>query len=179
MRSLIYAGPFPALAILLLYPLTQSGVSPTRLQVGGTFNMTYTQFHPVPVGDTEGHVLISNHATGTNRSTGRDRYMDRADVANTETADLTQGNGPHQGYVIFSSGGERTVNKWQGKITTVLGADKQRVTTFQGTWTKLSGTGSYAGVKGQGTYSGRMTGQNTYLVEWKGEIEVNKKAAAH
>jgi hypothetical protein len=178
MRSLIHARPVPALAILLLYPLAHSPSTPKPLQVGGTFTMTYAQFNPVPVGDAEGHVLISNRATGTNRSTGRDRYMDQAEVTNTETADLTRGNGPHQGYVIFSSGGERTVNKWQGRITTVLGADRQPVTTFQGTWTKLQGTGSYAGVKGQGTYRGRMTGQNTYSVEWMGEIELKEQATS-
>ena len=177
MRSFIRVGALPALAISLLNPSAHVPVAPKTLQVGGTFTMTYTQFNPVPVGDAEGHVLISNHATGTNRSTGRDRYMDRVEVANTETSDLTQGNGPHQGYVIFSSGGERTINKWQGKITTVLGADKQPVTTFQGSWTPVSGTGSYAGLKGQGTYQGRMTGKNTYVVEWKGEIEVEQAAS--
>jgi hypothetical protein len=175
MRSLSLRRPFPAFALLLLGPLALSRSAAERLQVGGTFEMTYTEMNPVSVGDAEGHVLISNRATGTNRSTGRDEYMDRAQVANTETADLTHGNGPHQGYVIFSGGGDRTVNKWHGKITTVLGADKQPVTTCQGTWTKLNGTGRYAGVKGQGTYRGRMTGQNTYLVEWKGEIDVNQR----
>ncbi len=174
MRSPLHAPRFAAPALLLFNP-TALPQSAERLQVGGTFEMTYTQMHPVAVGAAEGHVLISNRATGTNRSTGRDRYMDGAEVENTETADLTQGNGPHQGYVIFSGGGNRTVNKWHGKITTVLGADKQPVTTFQGTWTKLNGTGRYAGVKGQGTYRGRMTGQNTYLVEWKGEIDVNER----
>lgn len=170
--------PLPALAFLLLGLPAAPQPTSERLQVGGTFTMTYKQMHPVPVGDAEGHVLISNHATGTNRSTGRDSYMDRAETANTEIADLTQGNGPHEGYVIFSSGGERTVNKWSGKITTVLGADKQPVTTFEGTWTKLTGTGRYSGVTGRGTYRGRMTGQNTYLVEWKGEIELSERAAS-
>ncbi len=60
----------------------------------------------------------------------------------------------------------------------MLGADKQPVTTFEGSWTKLNGTGRYAGVTGQGTYHGRMTGQDTYLVEWKGQINLNERAAA-
>ena len=178
MQSLTLAQPAPALALLLIGSLAASPSAPARLQVGGTFTMTYAQMNPLPVGDAEGHLLISNHATGTNRSTGRDAYMDGAATANTETADLTQGNGPHEGYVIFSGGGDRTVNKWRGKITTVLGAGQQPITTFEGSWTKLSGTGRYAGVKGQGTYRGRMTGQNTYLVEWKGEIELNERAAS-
>ncbi len=178
MRYHSLSRPLPALVLLLLGPLGASRSAPERLQVGGTFTMTYTQMNPVPVGDVAGHVLISNHATGTNRSTGRDTYMDRAEVANTEIADLTHGNGPHQGYVIYSSGRDSAVNKWSGKITTVLGTDKQPVTTFEGTWNKLNGTGRYAGVTGEGMYRGRMTGQNTYLVEWKGEINLNEQAAA-
>ena len=178
MRFHSLSRPFPALVLLLLGPLAASRSAPERLQVGGTFTMTYSQMNPVPVGDAAGHVLISNRATGTNRNTGRDTYMERAEVANTEIADLTQGNGPHQGYTIFSSGRDSTVNKWSGKVTTVLGADKQPITTFEGTWAKVNGTGRYAGVTGQGTYHGRMTGQNTYLVEWKGEINLNERAAA-
>lgn len=178
MRYPSLSRPLPALALLLLGPPAAPHQTPERLQISGTFTMTYTQMHPVPVGDAEGHVLISNQATGTNRSTGHDAYMDRAETTNTEIADLTQGNGPHEGYVIFSSGDERTVNRWSGKITTVLGADKQPVTTFEGKWIKVNGTGRYAGVTGKGTYRGRMTGQDTYLVEWKGEMELNERAAS-
>jgi hypothetical protein len=178
MQPLRLSRVLPALSLLLLAPLAAPRPAPDRQQVGGTFTMTYSQLDPLPVGDTEGHVLISNHATGANRSTGRDAYMDGAEVANTEIADLTQGNGPHQGYVILSSGADRAVNKWNGKVTTVLGADKQPATTFEGTWTKVNGTGRYEGVRGQGTYRGRMTGQQTYLVDWKGEIEVKEPTAS-
>jgi hypothetical protein len=134
---------------------------------------------PVSIGDAPGHVLISNRATGTNQSSGRDKYMERATVVNTEIADLAQGNGNHQGYTIFSSGGDSTVNKWTGKVRTILGPDKQPVTSFEGSWSKVRGTGRYADVTGQGTYRGRMTGQNTYQVEWTGEIDLGEQTAAH
>ena len=179
MRSHSLSRPLPALALLLLGPLAAARSAPERLQVAGTFTMTYSQINPVPIGDAPGHVLISNRATGTNRSSGRDAYMEHAKVANTEMADLAQGNGPHQGYTIFSSGRDSTVNKWSGKVRTILGPDKQPVTSFEGSWSKVRGTGHYAGVTGQGTYRGRMTGQNTYQVEWKGEIDLDEQTAAH
>ena len=178
MRSHSLSRPLPALVLLLLGPLAAARSTPERLQVGGTFTMTYTQRNPVPIGDAAGHVLISDGATGTNRSTGQDTYMERAQVANTEIADLALGNGTHQGYTIFSSGGDSTINKWSGRVTTVLGSDKQPITSFEGSWRKVRGTGRYAGVTGQGTYRGRMTGQNTYRVEWNGEIELGERTAA-
>jgi hypothetical protein len=168
----------PALSVLLLLLIAAWQPAPDRQQVAGTFTMTYSQMNPLPVGDAEGHVLISNHATGANRSTGRDAYMDGADVANTEIADLTQGNGPHQGYVIFSSGGDRTVNKWNGTVTTVLGPDKQPATSFEGTWTKVNGAGRYDQIGGRGTYRGRMTSPQSYVVEWKGEIDLKGGTAS-
>lgn len=179
MRSHTLFPPRPVLVLLLLGPLAASRSAPERLQVGGTITMTYSQMNPAPVGDAAGHVLVSDRATGTNRNTGRDTYMERAEVANTEIADLTQGNGSHQGYTIFSSGRDSTVNRWNGKVTTVLGPDKTPVTSFEGSWNKVRGTGRYAGVSGEGTYRGRMTGKNTYEVEWKGEIAVNEPTAAH
>ena len=170
--------PLPALVLLLLVPLAAWRPAPARLQVGGTFAMTYSQMNPVPTDDAAGHVLLSDRATGTNRSLGRDPYMDGAQVVNTEIADLVQGRGSHQGYTIFSSGADSTVNKWSGNLTTALGADKQPVTSFAGSWQKVRGTGRYAGVSGHGTYRGRMTGSNTYEVTWKGEIEVDRQSAA-
>jgi hypothetical protein len=105
--------------------------------------------------------------------------MERAAVVTAEIADLTEGTGLHQGYTIFSSGRDSTVTKWSGKVRTILGPDEQSVTSFEGSWSKVSGTGRYAGVTGQGTYRGRMTGQDTYQVEWRGEIDLGEQAAAH
>jgi hypothetical protein len=179
MRSLSHYRPFPALALLLFGPLAASRSAPERLQVGGAFTMTYSQMNPVPIDDAAGHVLLSSRSTGTNRSLGRDPYMEQAAVVNTEIADLAQGNGTHQGYTIFSSGADTTVNKWSGKVTTTLGSDKQPVTSFEGRWSKVRGTGRYAGVTGQGTYRGHMTGKDTYEVTWTGEIAVGRQSASH
>ena len=136
-------------------------------RVGGTFTMTYSQQTPQALGDTEGHVLLSTSSTGANQSTGPTSYMPDAAVTNSELADLIQGNGSHQGYVTLSLSGAIYVAQWRGAVTTVVGPDHQPVTTFKGAWTNVRGP------SGHGTYAGRITGPNSYTVDWEGEVAAN------
>jgi hypothetical protein len=159
------AAPLAALALL-----TAARV-PNRVRVAGSFTMAYTQQHPVPVGEAEGHVLLATQASGTNRNIGPTSFMDGAAVQITETADLTNGNGPHQGYVMMSLNGEVLVTKWSGRITTVLGSDKQPITTAEGSYSNVSGT------KGSGMYKVRFTGPQSYIVDWQGEMEPGTQAS--
>jgi hypothetical protein len=66
-------------------------------RVGGTYTMTYSQRHPIPVPDADGHVVMATEATGANRSTGPSSFKDGAEVTIIESADMTQGSGPHEG----------------------------------------------------------------------------------
>lgn len=150
---------------LALFLVLAARPSVERVRVGGTFTMTYSQQHPLPVADAEGHIVIANEAKGTNRNTGPTPYMDGADVTIAELADLVQGNGSQQGYVTKSQNGEVVIAKYSGMIKTVLGPDHQPVTTFAGTWTSVKGE------EGHGTYKGQMTGQTSYTVDWEGEID--------
>jgi hypothetical protein len=150
---------------LALFLVLAARPSVERVRVGGTFTMTYSQQHPLSVADAEGHIVIANEAKGTNRSTGPTPYEDGADVTIAELADLVQGNGSHQGYVTKSQNGEVAIDKWSGAVHTVLGPDQKPATTFAGTWTAVKGE------EGHGTYKGRITGQNSYAVDWQGEVD--------
>jgi hypothetical protein len=163
---LVSAAPVVPLLLLTTAPAAE------RTRVEGTFSVSYTRRHPLPVSDAPGHALIATEARGTNRSTGATLYMDGAEVRNVEIADLTQGNGPHQGYATFSGQGRETVCKWSGKITTVLDANGKPLTSFEGTWTRVKGP------SGHGTYKGRLTGPDSYMVEWEGEVELSPRAAS-
>jgi hypothetical protein len=55
---------------------------------------------------------------------------------------------------------------WSGKLTTVLGPDHQPATSFKGTWTSVKGP------TGHGTYEGRITGPDTYTVQWAGQVDL-------
>ncbi len=146
-------------------------------KVAGEFNGRVVQHDTIGFGDTPGHVLALNQARGTNRNTGATDYMDGADIVNSELSDLTLGTGMHQGYIVMAKGPDSTFTRWSGKVTTRLAADKTPITTFEGTWTKLRGTGRYTGIKGTGQYKGHMTSPTEYAIQWSGEIEGVKLAA--
>jgi hypothetical protein len=157
--ALSTAAPLVPLLLLAAHPSGQMA------RVGGTYTMTYSQRHPIPVPDADGHVVIATQATGTNRSTGPTPFEDGAQVTIIESADMTQGSGPHEGYAVMTLNGNVTVNRWSGKLTTVLGPDHQPATSFKGTWTSVKGP------TGQGTYEGRITGPDTYTVRWAGQVD--------
>lgn len=174
----IIAATALAFLPLLLAPLGASRVAPVA-RVAGTLTMRYAEQRVLPLGDQSDPVLLQNQAKGSNRNTGPTDYMDGAQVTSIEIADLVQGNGPHQGYITFSKDGETARSRWSGKVKTVLAADgKTPVTTFEGTWTKLSGTGTYEGASGTGRYRGRMLSPTDYTLDWDGEMAIKEKAAA-
>lgn len=154
------------------------GWSPARApsKIAGTVTAKYAEQHPLPVPDAAGHVLVIGRAQGVNRSTGPTRYMDKGDVTNLEFGDLTQGNGPQEGYISMSQGADTTVSKWTGKVTTTLSPDKTPLTTFAGTWTKVRGTGRYQDATGKGTYKGHFTSPTEYTIQWSGEIQGERLA---
>jgi hypothetical protein len=137
-------------------------------EISGTFSAAYTNQQTANVADAPGHSLMLTESKGSNRSNGSTDFLDGAEVANSEIADLTQGNGPHQGYAQFVDGGSSTVAKWQGTVTTTTGSDNQPRTSFKGTWSYIAGTGENAGIKGNGTYAGHLTSQKEYTLDWKG-----------
>jgi hypothetical protein len=151
-----------------------SGSAPSK--IAGTFSNKYVEQHPLPVPDAAGHALVLGRAQGINRNTGPTSYMDKGSVTNFEFADLTQGNGPQQGYVSMSQGADTMISRFSGKVSTTLSPDKTPITTFEGAWTKVKGTGRYADATGKGVYKGRFTSQTEYTVDWSGEISGERLA---
>lgn len=158
-----------ALAVAAMAMLGWSHGSPPS-RIGGTFSLKYAEQHPLAVPDAEGHVLLMGRVEGRNRSTGPVTYMDQAEVTNLEFADLAQGNGPQQGYISMRQGADTVISSWKGKVTTTLSPEKTPITTFEGTWNKVKGTGRYQGITGSGTYKGRFTSKNEYTVDWNGQL---------
>jgi hypothetical protein len=152
------AAPLVALSFVAARPFGET------TQVAGTYTMKYSQRHPIPVAGAEGHVLMATEATGANKSTGPSSFEEGAKVTIIETADITQGSGLHQGYAVVSSKDGLRVSQWSGKLTTVMGPDNQPTTSFKGTWTSVKGPA------GRGTYEGRITGPDSYTVQWAGEV---------
>jgi hypothetical protein len=106
----------------------------------------------VEVGDVEGHVVGVVQFKGLT-------FFEGGEIAthsNPATFDLTNGSGPHQGYVIhYFDDGSTSIERYEGAAR--LSADGKR-TTVQGTFECVGGTGRFAGLKGQGTYRGERLG---------------------
>jgi hypothetical protein len=169
---------FAALALLVFMVPSVGQAQSQDKKISGSLAMTYSDQHPIPVGDAEGHALAVTQAKGSNHNTGKTDYMEGADVTSTELADLTQGNGPHHGWIMFSKGGDVTVNRWSGAVKTVLSPQKTPITTFHGTWTMVRGTGRYHGATGSGRYHGKITSEKGYTVEWDGDLVLKEKHAS-
>jgi hypothetical protein len=106
----------------------------------------------VEVGDVPGHVV------GVVEFKGLTFFADGevATHVNPATFDLTNGSGPHQGYVVhYFDDGSTGIERYQGEAK--LSADGKR-TTVAGTFQCVGGTGRFAGLKGEGTYRGERLG---------------------
>lgn len=165
------ATPFLALLVCILIiglaaPMVNAGTN----KISGKATMTYSKKEVVPIGDTEGHILMLGVSSGTNSNTGNSDYMDGATTTTRSTADLMKGNGPQAGYFTLSKDENETVAKYSGTIKTVLSPEGKPLTSFSDAWKYIKCKGGYEGCVGGGTYQGHFTSENEYSVEYEGTL---------
>ena len=135
-------------AVGLVVPMLAHGQDlGTGRRVQGTAETT-----AVEVGDVPGHVV------GVVEFKGLTFFADGeiATHTNPATFDLTDGSGPHQGYVVhYFDDGSTTIERYQGAAR--LSADGRR-TLVEGSFECIGGTGRFEGLKGEGTYRGERLG---------------------
>lgn len=142
--------------------------------ISGKMTLAATTQEAVEIGDTEGHVVGFSVYEGTNFNTGTNKFMDGAHTVHTVHNDIIKGNGFHQSYVKLSAEDDATFAKCEGTTTTVLSENGTPVTTFEGTFTYIGGTGTYENIHGAGTYKGKYISKNIYVVMWEGEYAIKK-----
>ena len=97
-----------------------------------------------------------------------DPALDNADVKVVGVSDYTAGSGEHWGYrMVTLPDGDQTFASYEGTTVTVAGEEGNPKTTFSGKWWYTSGTGKFKGIRGSGTYSGRMA-ETGLTYEWEG-----------
>jgi hypothetical protein len=163
---------------LILSAMAATGFAPTNalaesVKDAGGYDAVYTKRDIQPIPDQDGHVLMLIEASGTAANPGGP--LDGFSVTERETADLRQGTGPQQGYVIFSKDSDQLIVKFEGNITTTL-KDGRPDTTMKGKYAITSATGALAGTQGEGSYSGYFTAENKYHIDWEGTRTVQKGA---
>jgi hypothetical protein len=165
--------PIALIAAMTLIGLAPTGASADKVKDSGSYDSTYVKRELLPIPDQEGHALMLTESTGSAVHPGGP--LDGFSVVTLEIADLRQGNGPHQGYVVFSKGDDRQVISFEGNVTTTM-KDGKPNTTMKGKYAVVSATGALAGTQGEGSYSGYFTGEAKYHIDWDGTRTVQKGA---
>ena len=101
---------------------------------------------------------FESHVVGVVEFKGLTFFADGeiATHSNPATFDLTNGSGPHQGYVVhYFDDGSTSIERYQGEAQ--LSADGKR-TIVKGAFQCIGGTGRFEGLKGEGTYRGERLG---------------------
>jgi len=169
------AQSFVVLAAIALAGLGSTGALADKIKDTGGYDAAFSKRDALPIPGQEGHELVLAEANGTTTSPGG--QLDGFSVSEREIADLIQGNGPQQGYVIFSKGSDQQTVRFEGNVTTTL-KDGQPNTTMKGKYVLVGGTGALAGIEGEGTYSGYFTAADKYHLDWEGTRSAVKNALA-
>jgi hypothetical protein len=86
--------------------------------------------------------------------------------------DQLDGSGTHKGYYTFvHGGGEHSYGIFEGSHKTVARDDGSWLSTWEGTYRYLGGTGKYKNIKGNGTYKGKIGSKQPFYEEGREQIE--------
>jgi hypothetical protein len=139
-------------------------------QISGNYTATYAMQKTLPVPDAQDHVIMLVETRATNKNTGPTDFLASAKVVNREIRDMTQGNGPHNGYITFTDKDGEITAKWDGNVKTTLTKEGQPRITFNGDWTWTKATGRYAGRTASGIYQGYAPARDKVYIEWEGSL---------
>jgi len=116
----------------------------------------------------------SEPARGESVQKSPDEEWNDCKITNWGTADLISGSGPQSGYFVNDHPeGDRDFGTFEGRIVT--SGDE---VTIEGTWKFTGGTGRFKGLRGGGTYKGRMISPVVVENTWHGQYEIVAKTQA-
>ena len=116
-------------------------------EFSGSFTGHARALNVLSLTDVPGHELQTVEIAGPQSST--DEKWNTARVTYWGVADVVAGNGSQRGYFLNEHpDGSRNWGTFDGKITT-----SDNKTTVEGVWQFSDGTGLFAGIKGQGTFT--------------------------
>jgi len=158
--------------VLVFCAVGLNAQQPTK--VSGKITAAATHQDSIIVGDVTSHKISLMVSEGKNVNTGESEFMDGAQIVNMSYTDVIQGNGVNQGYVRFTKNGDTTFAEWQGKVETKVMPEGDPVTSMEGTYIYIRGTGSFGNIKGEGTFKGEFTSMTEYTAEWQGSYSIEK-----
>jgi hypothetical protein len=167
-------------SVALIAALAMIGLGSTTALAGeikdsGSFDASYTKRDARPIPDQQGHMLLSTESSG--KSTNPGGLIDGFPTTVFEQADLRQGSGPHQGYVIYQKGPDQEVVRFEGQVMTTM-KDGHPDTRMKGKYDLVGGAGALSVIQGEGAYTGYFTAEDKYHIDWQGWRTQSKDAMA-
>ena len=142
------------------------------IQNSGSFIGHTRMLHVLSLADVPGHELQTVEVTGIHSS--KDEKWNNASLTYWGMSDLIAGNGSQRGYYVnVHPDGGREHGTFEGKVTTT-----QSGTRIEGTWRATDGTGIYAGITAEGTFTVRLTSPTEGDCSWQGRYELASTAQA-
>ncbi len=163
---------FASVAVIIAVVVAPSAAQ-EKFKIAGKMTSAETRQDTIAIGDVEGHIFSLSKYEGTNASTGENRFMDGAQLVNVASSELTNGVGPHHGYVKLIHADGTVIAQWKGRVTTVSTKEGPLV-SFEGTYSYTTGTGKFQNIRGSGTYKGQFTSKTEYTTDWEGEYWIEK-----
>jgi hypothetical protein len=161
--TILIVGLLSAASLLSLVPLDAAGQAGSGI-VGGTVRGKLSQQLVLPAPDQPRHVLGLAEAKGT--YDGPTALLKGAVVRTIEKWDLVGGTGDDLGFMIFTIEKDHLVASYSG---TVRPSEGGRV-LLNGQMRFQSGSGRFAGIQGEATYTG-VADQESFELRLNGKYK--------
>lgn len=136
-------------------------------RVKGNAASVRTKWHPIEVGDEEGHIIAVYESTNVYFSAKSDGIPTGLSTGMVDM-NVKTGKGTLNGYVVTTyPNGDKLYTKTEGQL---IGNGQA-----EGTYNYLSGTGHLEGIKGSGVWKSKSLAPGISLLEIEGEREIPGK----
>jgi len=156
-----------SLSLIIVFGVANS-IAQEKLKMKDKRYWFTTKVEMMKVDGTEGHIVQITESKGVDVVSG-------GTAISNATWDLVKGNGTMQSYATnISPDGSKNYSKQQGKVVTVLSPQGKPVTTVEGTFTIINGTGQWEGAQGGGPWKLKVIGEGISVMDWEGEYTLKK-----
>jgi hypothetical protein len=141
-------------------------------EFSGSFSGRARVLTVISLSDVPNHELHTIEIGGPQSST--DEKWKGTRVTYWGISDLVAGTGTQRGYFVNEHpDGSRDRGTFEGRMT-MHGNEP----TLEGTWSFSDGTGTFAGIKGGGTFKTRLTSPTEVECAWEGSYQLAVSAQA-
>jgi hypothetical protein len=162
-RTAILSGLLSAASLLSFVPLDAAGQADSGI-IGGTVRGKLSRQLVLPVPDQPRHLLGLAKAKGT--YDGPTAMLTGAAVRTVEKWDLVGGTGDDLGFMIFTIDKDQLVASYTGTVRPSEGGG----VLLSGQMRFQSGSGRFAGIQGEATYTG-VADQESFELRLNGKYK--------